>query len=50
MSNKSDGVFETSDALWRSARIFISEFFFKWYSLMFLVLFCSNTVKTLDFS
>ena len=30
----------TTDAVWRSARVLVSESFFKWHSFMFPVLFC----------
>ena len=40
--NKSDRV-QTSDAFWRSASVLVSELSFKWLSLMFLILLCSNS-------
>ena len=34
---------QTSDAFWRSALVPVSKSSFKWYSFMFLVLFCLNS-------
>ena len=42
--NKSDRV-QTSDAFWRSSCVFVSELSLYWYYSMFLILFCSNSVR-----
>ena len=47
--NKSDRVM-TSDAFWRSARVLFSEWSIKWHSVMFAVLFCSNSARKYHFS
>ena len=47
--HKSDEV-QTSDAFWRSARVLVSELFFKWHSFMFFVLFGRILVDISDFS